>query len=205
MKILAIGPHPDDIEIGCAGNLVKYVDGGHELYLMVMTLGDKGGEGDVRMTEQRASAEIMGAKDLIWGGYKDTQLTPHMNQMVMDIESVLKKISPDFFFVVYGNDSHQDHRALSKASVSASRYIKNVLFYEVPTSQNFAPLVFVDIQSTVERKIEALMAHESQVMKTNIEGLNIADIARSTAMFRGIQGRVGMAEGFVPLRLFVNI
>jgi LmbE family N-acetylglucosaminyl deacetylase len=205
MKILAIGPHPDDIEIGCAGNLVKYVDGGHELYLMVMTLGDKGGEGDVRMTEQRASAEIMGAKDLIWGGYKDTQLTPHMNQMVMDIESVLKKISPDFFFVVYGNDSHQDHRALSKASVSASRYIKNVLFYEVPTSQNFAPLVFVDIQSTVERKIEALMAHESQVMKTNIEWLNIADIARSTAMFRGIQGRVGMAEGFVPLRLFVNI
>lgn len=205
MKILAIGPHPDDIEIGCAGNLMKYVDGGHELYLMVMTLGDKGGEGDVRMTEQRASAEIMGAKDLIWGGYKDTQLTPHMNQMVMDIESVLKKVGPDFVFVVYGDDSHQDHRALSKAAVSASRYIKNVLFYEVPTSQNFAPLVFVDIQSTVERKIEALMAHESQVMKTNIEGLNIADIARSTAMFRGIQGRVGMAEGFVPLRLFVNI
>jgi LmbE family N-acetylglucosaminyl deacetylase len=205
MKILALGPHPDDIEIGCGGNLIKYVDGGHELYMMVMTFGDKGGNRDIRKSEQLKAAEIMGVKDLIWGGYEDTQLTPNMNQLVMDIETILKKIRPDFFFVVYGDDSHQDHRALSKAAVSASRYIKNVLFYEVPTSQNYAPTVFVDIRSTVDRKIKALMAHESQVMKTNIEGLNIADIARSTAVFRGIQGRVGMAEGFVPLRLFVNI
>lgn len=205
MKILAVGPHPDDIEVGCGGNLIKYVDAGHELYLMVMTLGDKGGEPDVRKAEQIRSAEIMGAKDLMWGVYEDTQLTPHMNRMVMDIEILLKKINPDFFFVVYGDDSHQDHRSLSKAAVSASRYIKNVLFYEVPTSQNFFPTVFVDIRNTFDRKIEALLAHESQVTKTNIEGLNIADIARSTAVFRGIQGRVGMAEGFVPLRLFVNI
>jgi LmbE family N-acetylglucosaminyl deacetylase len=65
--------------------------------------------------------------------------------------------------------------------------------------------VFVDIRNTMENKIESLLAHESQVTKTNIEGLSIVDIARSTAVFRGIQGRVVLAEGFVPLRLFVNI
>jgi len=42
-------------------------------------------------------------------------------------------------------------------------------------------------------------------MKTNIEGLSITDVATSTAVFRGIQGRVQYAEGFVPLRLFVNM
>jgi hypothetical protein len=50
-----------------------------------------------------------------------------------------------------------------------------------------------------------LLAHQSQVQKTNIEGLSITDIVRSTAIFRGIQGRVQFAEAFVPLRLFINV
>jgi LmbE family N-acetylglucosaminyl deacetylase len=83
--------------------------------------------------------------------------------------------------------------------------VRNVLFYEVPTTVNFSPLVFVDIRDTLEKKIDSLLAHHSQVMKTNIEGLSIADVVKSTAVFRGIQGRVQYAEGFVPLRLFVNM
>ena len=205
MKILAAGAHPDDIEIGCAGNLLKYASSGHDLYLMVMTMGGKGGEAKIRKAEQIRSAEILKATDLVWGGYEDTQLTPRMNDLVADIEDLLNKIKPDLFFVNYGDDSHQDHRALFKAAVSASRYIRNVLFYEVPTTQNFSPSVFVDIKDTIDGKINSLLAHESQVTKTNIEGLSIVDIARSTAVFRGIQGRVVLAEGFVPLRLFVNV
>ncbi len=203
MRILAVGPHPDDIEIGCAGNFLKYTKSGDDLYLMVMTMGGKGGETETRKAEQIRSAEILKARDLIWGGYEDTQLTPSMNDMVADIEKLLKKIKPDFFFVNYGDDSHQDHRVLYKAAISASRYIKNVLFYEVPTTQNFLPSVFVNIADTIDGKMEALLAHESQVAKTNIEGLSIVDAAKSTAVFRGIQGRVHLAEGFVPLRLFM--
>ena len=205
MKILAVGAHPDDIEIGCAGNFLKYTSSGNDLYLMVMTMGGKGGETETRKAEQIRSAEILKATDLVWGGYEDTQLTPRMNDMVADIEKLLKKIKPDFFFVSYGEDSHQDHRALCRAAVSASRYIKNVLFYEVPTSHEFSPSVFVDIKDTIDGKIAALLAHKSQVAKTNIEDLSIVDVAKSTAVFRGIQGKVHLAEGFVPLRLFVNI
>ncbi len=207
MKILAIGAHPDDIEIGCAGNLLKYATAGchHDIYLLVMSNGGRGGEEAVRREEQERSAAILGATDLIWGGYDDTELSPHMNRMVSEIEVLIRKICPDFIFVNCGNDTHQDHRSLSKATVSATRYVRNVLFYEVPTTVNFSPLVFVDIKDTLNRKIDALMAHQSQVMKTNIEGLSIADVAQSTAVFRGIQGRVQYAEGFVPLRLFVNM
>jgi len=128
-----------------------------------------------------------------------------MNQIIYDIEEVLKKIKPDFTFVNFGEDTHQDHRALSRATVTASRYIRNVLFYEGPTTNDFSPIVFVDIKETVDDKISMLLAHQSQVMKTNIEGLSIVDIVRSTAVFRGIQGRVQFAEGFIPLRLFINI
>jgi LmbE family N-acetylglucosaminyl deacetylase len=125
--------------------------------------------------------------------------------MVHDIEVVLKKINPDFIFVHYEEDTHQDHRALAKATISATRYVRNVLFYEGPTTQNFSPAVFVDIRETLDAKIAMLLAHSSQVQKTNIEGLAITDIIRSTAVFRGIQGRVQFAEAFVPLRLFINI
>jgi LmbE family N-acetylglucosaminyl deacetylase len=205
MRILAIGAHPDDIEIGCAGTLTKYARYGHEVFLLIMTKGGMGGDPKTRNDEQLQSAGLIGAKDVIWGGYEDTQLTPKMNQLVHDTEILLKRIQPDFIFVNHGDDTHQDHRTLHKATVSATRYVRNVLFYEVPTTQNFLPTVFVDVKDVMEVKIHALMAHNSQVMKTNIKGLSIADVAQSTAIFRGIQGRTQYAEAFAPLRLFVNL
>jgi LmbE family N-acetylglucosaminyl deacetylase len=205
MKILAIGSHPDDIEAGCSGTLAKYMQNGHDIYLLVMTEGHMGGGGAVRKKEQIKAARILKPREIIWGGYKDTLLTPHMNQMVPDIEAVLKKISPDFIFVHHEDDTHQDHRALAKATISATRYVRNVLFYEGPTTQSFSPTVFVDIKETLDMKIAMLLAHHSQVKKTNIEGLAITDVVRSTAVFRGIQGRVQFAEAFLPLRLFINV
>jgi LmbE family N-acetylglucosaminyl deacetylase len=89
--------------------------------------------------------------------------------------------------------------------MSATRYVRNVLFFEVPTTQNFNPQVYVDIADTLERKFKVLEAHASQVMKTNIENMSIVELARANATFRGIQGRVKFAEAFAPLRLFINI
>lgn len=205
MKILAIGAHPDDIEVGCSGTLAKYAQNGHDIYLLVMTEGHMGGEGAIRKKEQTKSAKILKPRELIWGAYKDTLLSPHMNQMVHDIEAVLKKIAPEFIFVHHEDDTHQDHRSLAKATISATRYVRNVLFYEGPTTQNFSPTIFVNIKETLEMKIAMLLAHHSHVEKTNIEGLSITDVVRSTAVFRGIQGRVQFAEAFLPLRLFINV
>jgi LmbE family N-acetylglucosaminyl deacetylase len=205
MRILAIGAHPDDIEVGCSGTLAKYVKAGHDIYLLVMSEGHMGGKRAVRKKEQMKSAKILRPRELLWGGCEDTSLSLHMNKMVQDIETVLKKIAPDFIFVQHEEDTHQDHRSLAKATISATRFVRNVLFYEGPTTQNFSPTVFVDIKETIDTKFAMLLAHQSQVRKTNIEGLSITDIVRSTAVFRGIQGRVQFAEGFVPLRLFINV
>ena len=80
-----------------------------------------------------------------------------------------------------------------------------MLFYEGPTSIDFNPTIFVDISPCIEKKMETLMAHESQIDKTNIKGLSIIEIATAMAHFRGTQGRVKYSEGFQALRLFVNI
>lgn len=204
MRILAIGAHPDDIEFGCGGTLSKYARQGHEVFLLVMTDGAGGGNVAIRRGEQEESARILKATKLFWGEYPDTAI-PLDRALIQRVEGIIQEVQPEFIFVHHGDDTHQDHRNLSTSTVTATRYTRNVLFYEGPTTQNFSPSVFVDIASVLGEKIASLQAHGSQVCKTNIEGLSIVDIARSSAHFRGIQGRVRDAEGFVPLRLFINI
>jgi LmbE family N-acetylglucosaminyl deacetylase len=204
MNILAIGAHPDDLEIGCGGTLIKYADKGHKIHLLIMTRGALGGDPEIRATEQMAAIKVMGCCELTWGGFTDTEIKVS-NVVIERIEAVVAEIDPGFVFCHYPDDTHQDHRHLAQTVISATRYAKNVLFYEGPTSQHFNPSVFVDISSTLDRKIKALEAHGSQIDRTNIEGCSILEIAHSSAIFRGIQARVKFAEAFVPLRLFINV
>lgn len=204
MNILAIGAHPDDIEIGCGGTLIKYTNRGHRVFLMVMTEGGLGASTTIRAEEQMDSRAIIGAEHVFWGGHEDTKLMVDKD-VITKVENVISEVMPDFIFCHYPDDTHQDHRHLAQVVVSATRNSRNVLFYEVPTTWGFNPYVFVDISDTIEKKIEALKAHHSQVTKTNIEDLSIVKIARSSANFRGIQGRVKYAEAFQSLRLFINI
>jgi LmbE family N-acetylglucosaminyl deacetylase len=204
MRILAVGSHPDDVEFGCGGTLIKYAGQGHEVFLLVMTQGSGGGDAVTRQKEQETAAGILRVSQLFWGDYPDTAI-PLNRSLIQRLELAIKDIAPSFIFVHYPDDTHQDHRNLATSTVTATRYTRNVLFYEGPTTQNFSPNVFVDIDCQLSDKIAALEAHASQMTKTNIEGLSIIDIARASANFRGIQGRVRNAEAFVPLRLFINI
>ncbi len=204
MKILAIGSHPDDIEYGCGGTLIKYALKGHETYLMVLTDGGMGGNPADRRREQKEAANLLGAQELFWGGYQDTEVSNDRG-LIAKVEAILQQIRPDLIFVHWGDDTHQDHRNLSSSVVSASRYTRNVLLYEGPTTNNFTPSVFVDIDAVLERKLQAIKAHASQIDKTGVEELSILNLARAAAHFRGVQARVRNAEGFVPLRLFINV
>jgi len=204
IRVLALGAHPDDIEAGCGGTLIKYARNGHRVFQMVMTAGEQGGRAAVRRREQQQAAKHLRVEKTFWGGYRDTEV-PAGQGLIQKIERVVREVDPHFIFVHYHDDTHQDHRNLAVGTITATRYTRNVLFYEGPTTQNFSPTVFVDIDPVLEDKVDALEAHRSQVMKTNIEGLTIVDIIRSSAHFRGIQGRVKNAEAFAPLRLFINI
>ena len=204
MRILAIGAHPDDIEFGCGGTLIKYAAKGARIDLLVMTDGARGGSRRVRRAEQAKAAKVLGARRIHWGLYRDT-LLPSIRTLIDRMETVLANTRPDFIFVNFPEDTHQDHRQVARAAVSATRYARNVLFYEGPTTVNFTPTVFIDIGAEIGAKIRALRTHRSQMMKTRIEGTAICEIAEASAHFRGVQGRVRWAEGFAPLRLFINI
>ncbi len=204
MNILAVGSHPDDIEFGCGGTLLKYSRLGHNVNLMVITDGSCGADGHLRMEEQEKSARFMGAKNIIWGGLTDTQVVDN-HDLILKIEDAVKKTSPDIVFLNYFDDVHQDHRAVAQAGLSATRYIKEVLFYEVPTTMHFEPDIFVDIHEVLEEKIKLLSIHASQIHRTKVNNLSILESIQACATFRGYQGRIRSAEGFKALRVLRSI
>ena len=204
MNILAIGPHPDDIEFGCGGTLIKYARAGHQVHLYIITDGSFGGDPQTRRNEQQCAADCIGASSLCWGNLRDTEVVDD-RELILSIESVVKKVKPDIVLVNYQEDIHQDHRAVAMAAVSATRYVKEVLFFEVPTTSNFNPQIFVNIEDVLEDKMKLLGHHASQVDRTRVLDLTILESARSCANFRGFQGRVKYAEGFVPLRVLRDI
>jgi LmbE family N-acetylglucosaminyl deacetylase len=203
MNVLAIGAHPDDIEYGCGGTLTKYARKGHGVYLFIASDGARGGDAGVRRQEQKESSLIVGAREVYWGGYDDTEV-PLNRDLIARLEEVMREVRPSMIFVNSPDDTHQDHRHLAQGTISATRYVPNFLFYEVPSTQNFSPNCYTDIAQVLDRKLASLEAHHSQVSKTNIEDLTILELAVSCANFRGIQARVKYAEAFHSVRLLLD-
>ena len=152
MKVLAIGSHPDDIEIGCGGALVRHKANGDEVKMLVLTAGGRGGESDNgslvfrRMKEQVAAAELIGAQLVMWD-YTDTEI-PETYALVERIEKIVNEFKPDRVYIPYGQDTHQDHRVASNVAKSACRKVKQILEYEEPSSYNsFTANYWIDISN----------------------------------------------------------
>ena len=203
MNILAIGAHPDDLEYGCAGTLIRHARRGDHVYLVIVTDGSAGGDPALRRTEQEEAGRLIGAKEVFFLDYPDT-LFECNRESIMRIEDIVRRVNADTVLTHWVEDTHQDHRNIARAVVPAARSVSNLLYFEGLSSQDFNPTVFVNIGEVISQKLGALEAHASQVEKTNIEDLNIVDISRSAAHFRGIQGRVTFAEGFIPVRYFID-
>src|SRR5213594_4762326 len=184
--------------------LAKYAHRGHAIFIFVASDGALGGDGDVRRQEQKDSARILGVREVFWGGYPDTEV-PLSRDLIVRLEAVIRQVDPRMIFINSPDDTHQDHRNLAQGAMSATRYVPNFLFYEGPTSVNFTPNCFTDIEKVLDKKLACLEAHRSQVAKTNIEDLSILELAVSTANFRGIQARVKYAEAFQSIRLLLNL
>ena len=120
MNILAIGAHPDDIELGCGGTLARYHTQGAKSYLLVMTKGEEGGAAEVRQKEQMASLGILGGQTVFFADYADTGI-PLDKELIERIETVLQEVQPHLIFAHYPEDTHQDHRTVAAATISATR------------------------------------------------------------------------------------
>ena len=136
MKILAIGAHPDDIELGCGGLLIKAAREGHEVYMYTVTRGAASGDPEHRTDELKRSAKFIGAKQLWIDNFEDSKLSV-TNELINHIEYFINKANPDVIFTHSHGDTHHDHRAIAAATVEAARFNSNILAYEIPLSRSF--------------------------------------------------------------------
>ena len=194
--VLAVGAHPDDVELGCAGTLALHKLNGDKVYLLVLTRGEASGNAEVRERECRRAADILGVDGLFFGGLEDTEV--HDGRETIDIiEKIVEQVKPDIIYAPTSKDTHQDHRNTGYATLSAGRRCKVILLYEgASTQRDFVPQVFVDIEKTFELKKKATRVFGSQLNNhrggyslavTGIEGL---------AKYRGYQAGLEVAEAF---------
>ena len=197
MKILAVGAHPDDVELGCGATLLRHHAQGDDVTVLVMTEGGRGElDGMSRQAEQEDAARRLGAT-LRWAGFDDGHV-PSGPEAISVIDQALAESGATVLYTHAPDDTHQDHRATATASLAAGRRVPTILHYETPSTQHFEPSVYVDVSEYLEGKLAAVRSHLSQVLRAGPVDL---DSLTAQARFRGTQGRVHDAEAFVTARL----
>lgn len=201
MKIMTIGAHPDDIELGCGGMILRMA--AEEIHMVVCTPGLCSHDPDERMYEQNEAAAKLGVceENVLWGTFADGHLRWD-KPLVGFIEQVISRVKPDVVFTHWPRDTHQDHVAVANATLAAARRSCQLLYYETLSSYEFEPTTFVDVTDVVESKIEAVAKHVSQNTRIEVAERPLEKYARDTMAFRGLQSRMyRYAEGFVPVRV----
>jgi len=196
MKILAIGAHPDDIEFGCCGTLLKHVARGDKVFFIVLSQGERGGNKNLRKKEAEESAKMIGAELFIFD-LPDTNI-PQSHDVIEKIEGVIRKVMPDRIYIHSIKDTHQDHRNVAYNSLVGARTVPEIFCFESPSLYlDFKPNYYIDVSNFIYQKAKILNKFNTQngkdFMKINaIQGL---------AQFRGLASSVKYAEAFEAIKI----
>ncbi len=217
MNIACVSAHPDDIEILCAGTMVKYIEMGHKVTYIIATNGEVGSPSlskkeiaKIRYEEAKEGARIVGA-ELIWLGYPDEFLFDQKETRIAFLNA-LRKAKADVVFTHYQDYYNCDHNTVSKITndVGIHLTIKNIPTEYPPTEKNpylyfmdtitgigFDPEEYVDITDVMEIKKKALKAHKSQyTWLKEFSRIDYVDMVETQARFRGYQAGVEYAEAY---------
>ena len=209
LKILAIGAHPDDVELGCGASLKLFKERGHEVYILVLSRGEASGDPKIREKECELSGKALCVDKIFFGKLEDTKISDGF-ATISEIEKIINITCPDVVFTHGYKDQHQDHRNASRATLSAARNTGKILLYESPAAlRDFCPQVFIDVSLTFNAKLYSLEAFGSQATKVYFKGNNgtpiydearhfplISNAIEGLARYRGFQAGVSLAEAF---------
>lgn len=165
-KILCIGAHPDDLEIGMGGTITRHIKKGDEVLMAVSIVPYAK---DQRLDEVKKAALLLGADSTTLDLNLDHKILTR--EIIGIFDSLITKFKPDIIYTHWNHDSHQDHRIVSEAVFSAARDNQSDLFmFEQVLPGGIVPYTFraqkiVDISLYINQKTQALKAHKSQYKK----------------------------------------
>ena len=224
IDILAIGVHPDDIELACSGTLLRHIAQGKTVGLLDLTMGELGtrGSGPLRLKEAATAAQMMGATFR-----KNLQMSDgffrYSQSNILKIVQVIRACQPEIILANSLTDRHPDHGRAAKLVADACFYSGLV---KVPTTgndgqvqdrwrpkalyhyiqdRNLVPDFVVDISDYIDRKQELILAFRSQFfnpddaskdLQTPISGEDFLKFLRAKARTFGRDAGFEYAEGF---------
>ena len=187
MRIFVIAAHPDDEVLGCGATMAKLAEEGHEVYCTILGEGitsryEKREDADQELIDMlhsrsRSVSELLGVKQLFLYKLPDNRFdTVPLLDVVKIIEDLIDSLKPDVIYTHHGGDLNIDHAIVNRATLIATRptenhCVKEIYAYEVPSStewafqqfqNSFKPNVFVDIFSSLDKKIKGMELYESE-------------------------------------------
>lgn len=233
MNVLAIGCHPDDIEIACAGTLAKCMQRGDRVIVAHASSGNLGHVvippdqlRSIRAKEAEKAGSLAGI-EVLSVGFDDLEIFDSSKEARDKIVDVIRYAKPDFIITHDPNDYMPDHTAVSRLVFDASftatlpnyndyehvfssegcepAKLVPVYYMDTLAGVNFNPTEYVDISSTIDLKLEMLECHESQlVWMREHDGIDFADMVRVCSRYRGYQCGAEYAEGFKMCQVYLK-
>lgn len=198
-KMMFIGPHPDDVELGCGGLISKYSKGTQMTYLILSPCLEDPKNKNI-LEEAREAISILGlpTEGLVIENLPRRTFHDQRRKIREILISVREKHKPDIVFSPSIRDIHQDHSVAAEEILRLFRDV-GVISYEAPRSSLFfEPNLYVELSDeNLKTKIDALMRYRSQYDKYYFK----PDVIRSFARMRGSQCKVQYAEAFEVLRM----
>jgi LmbE family N-acetylglucosaminyl deacetylase len=221
-RVLAIGAHPDDIELTCAGTLARFLQAGSAVHLAIACRGDRGGDAARaeeltarREDEARRGAELLGAP-ISFLGLGDAEINDDPPTRLLFL-NLLRRTQPELVLTHGPEDYHEDHRQVSSLVVKASWIAASpghqtdwpplpqppaVLFVDNLAGIAFEPTHLVDVTDTFAVKLRMLGCHASQTERPDSGMHQLLETCETLARLRGLQCGVRYAEGFRPYLAF---
>ncbi|MBP7147918.1 MAG: bacillithiol biosynthesis deacetylase BshB1 [Acidobacteria bacterium] len=220
VDLLAVGAHPDDVELFCGGTVIRAADLGHGTGILDLTRGERASHGtpEERAREAEAAAGVLGVRFRENLGLPDTALDPASREQLCAVVAALRRLRPEILLIPWVEERHPDHeaagellrRAVFYAGVAAfdagpgprERFVpRQVLHYAL--RYPFVPSFVVDTSAAATRKAEAIACHASQVTRRPGEAPTLISardaVAALEARDRYYGSMIGASHG-EPLR-----
>ncbi|MGN6625200.1 MAG: PIG-L family deacetylase [Tepidisphaeraceae bacterium] len=177
-SFLVIGPHPDDQELGMGGTIAKLKNQGHRVHLIDMTTGEPTPRGspEQRLIESAKAAKILGVERTPLGLVN--RQVQHTLEARYALAAQIRIHRPNVMFIPYGTDAHPDHVAVTRIAEDARFdakltkttipgepwHPKRIIYYFCTHLRlNINPTFCIDVSETMEQKLRAMAAYETQM------------------------------------------
>lgn len=197
-RVLAFGAHPDDLEVGAGGLLARLSEEGADVTLAIVSIPNNI---EQRKAEARAAADLIDANVVFIYDEKVSRVEDiPMHELVRRFDQVVGDVRPDLVITHSAHDLHWDHSLVNRATVSALRRTPcDLLAFlsspEMNAQSRSIGQCFADISKTMDTKLAAISAHQSQSSRLDLESSR--DLARANGRISGYQ----YAEAYEVLRV----